>query len=371
MIGAMGGARRAPPKLPIANGARLAIHSKEDLMTQERPIIALVPGDCTGIGPELTARILADGRMVEAARLVVIGDARVLALGMKQAGVAFDVDVIASPKDADWSSPKIPLVDLANTDPALFPPGIASADAGRLVGDTLAAAIKFAQAGEVAAVTFAPLNKRAMFDGGWKFPDEHKMFAHLLGHTTYFSEMNVLDNQWMSRVTGHSSLREALDMIDEASITDAIVLVDRMLRKSGFERPRIAVASLNPHAGENGLFGRDEIDLIRPTIEKVAQTGIDARGPFPADTVYVRAFGGEFDSVVAMYHDQGQIATKLKGFNRGVTVTAGLETIFTTPSHGTAFDIVGQGVAKTGALESAILLASRLAGAGAASAKAA
>lgn len=340
-------------------------------MTKERPIIALVPGDCTGIGPELTAKILADGRMAEVARLVVVGDARVLALGMRQAGVSFDVVAIASPKLADWSNPAVPLIDLANTDPSLFPPGIASAESGRLVGDTLAAAIAFAQAREIDAVTFAPLNKRAMFDGGWKFPDEHKMFAHLLGHTAYFSEMNVLDNQWMSRVTGHTSLREALDMINETSITDSIVLVDRMLRKAGFERPRIAVAALNPHAGESGLFGRDEIELIRPTVEKVAQTGIDARGPFPADTVYVRAFGGEFDSVVAMYHDQGQIATKLKGFNRGVTVTAGLETIFTTPSHGTAFDIVGQGIARTGALESAIVLASQLAGASAASAKAA
>ncbi|MCB4770136.1 4-hydroxythreonine-4-phosphate dehydrogenase PdxA [Ancylobacter sp. Lp-2] len=344
-------------------------------MTQERlterPIIALVPGDCTGIGPELTARILAEGKLAEEARLVVVGDTRVLALGMRQAGVSFEVATIASPKQADWSRPAVPLVDLANTDPALFPLGVASAEAGRLIGDTLAAAIKFAQAGEVDAVTFAPLNKRAMFDGGWKFPDEHKMFAHLLGHTTYFSEMNVLDNQWMSRVTGHTSLREAIDLINEASITDSIVLVDRMLRKAGFEHPRIAVAALNPHAGENGLFGRDEIELIRPTVEKVARTGIDARGPFPADTVYVRAFGGEFDSVVAMYHDQGQIATKLKGFNRGVTVTAGLETIFTTPSHGTAFDIVGQGIAKTGALENAIRLASRLADATAATAKAA
>lgn len=332
-------------------------------MTQERPIIALVPGDCTGIGPEQTARILADGRMAGTARLVVVGDARVLALGMKQAGVSFDVALIDSPKDADWSSPAVPLVDLANTDPALLPPGVVSAEAGRLVGDTLAAAIRFAAAGEVDGITFAPLNKRAMFDGGWKFPDEHMMFAHLLGHTSYFAEMNVLDNQWMSRVTGHVSMREALDRINEKSITDAIVLVDRMLRKAGFEHPRIAVAALNPHGGENGLFGRDEIDLIRPTVEKAAQAGINVSGPFPADTVYIRAFGGEFDSVVSMYHDQGQIATKLKGFNRGVTVTAGLETIFTTPAHGTAFDIVGQGVAKTGALESAIQLASRLASA--------
>ncbi len=334
-------------------------------MPEMLPVVALVPGDCTGIGPEQTARVLADRRMADVARLVVVGDARVIAMGMRQAGVSFELAAITAPTQADWSGSAVPIIDLANTDPGLFPPGVVSAESGRLTGETLARAIDFAKVGAIDAITFAPLNKRAMFDGGWRFPDEHKMFAHLLGHRTYFSEMNVLDNQWMSRVTGHVSLREAIGLIDARSITDAISLADTMMRKAGIAAPRIAVAALNPHAGENGLFGRDEIELIRPTVEKAARTGIDCKGPFPADTVYIRAFAGEFDSVVAMYHDQGQIATKLKGFNRGVTVTAGLETVFTTPSHGTAFDIVGQGIAKTGALESAIALAARLVAAGA------
>jgi 4-hydroxythreonine-4-phosphate dehydrogenase len=331
-----------------------------DIDQNTLPTIALVPGDCTGIGPEQTARILADGNLATVARLVVVGDARVLEMGMSHAGVRLDVERIASPADASGHSGAVQLVDLGNTDPSLLPLGKASAESGRLTGETLSRAIDFAKAGEVDAITFAPLNKRAMFDGGWKFPDEHKMFASLLGHTSYFSEMNVLDGQWMSRVTGHQSLRDAIDGINPASITDAIELVDRMMRRAGVAKPRIAVAALNPHAGEGGLFGRDEIEMIRPTVEAAAKTGIACSGPFPADTVYVRAFAGEFDSVVAMYHDQGQIATKLRGFNRGVTVTAGLETVFTTPSHGTAFDIVGQGVAKTGALESAVRLAAQL-----------
>jgi 4-hydroxythreonine-4-phosphate dehydrogenase len=329
--------------------------------SEELPIIGLVPGDCTGIGPEQTARILAEGKVAEKARLVVIGDARVLEMGMSQAGVSLTLERVASPAKASWNGKSVPLVDLGNIDPARFPLGKSNAESGRLTGDTLARAIDFAKAGELDAITFAPLNKRAMFDGGWKFPDEHKMFAHLLGHSGYFSEMNVLDGQWMSRVTGHQSLREALDNVNPASITDAINLADRMMRKAGIEHPRIAVAALNPHAGEGGLFGREEIEMIRPTIEAVAKTGVDCAGPYPADTIYIRAFAGEFDSVVAMYHDQGQIATKMRGFNRGVTVTAGLDTIFTTPSHGTAFDIVGKGVAKTGAIESAIGLAAQLA----------
>jgi 4-hydroxythreonine-4-phosphate dehydrogenase len=325
------------------------------------PTIALVPGDCTGIGPEQTARILADGNLTGVARLVVVGDARVLEMGMAQAGVKLEFERVASPAKASWKNGAVPLVDLDNTDPSLFPLGKSSAESGRLTGETLSRAIDFAKAGEVDGITFAPLNKRAMFDGGWKFPDEHKMFASLLGHRTYFSEMNVLDGQWMSRVTGHQSLREALDCINPESITDAIELVDRMMRKAGIAKPRIAVAALNPHAGEGGLFGRDEIEMIRPTVEAAAKSGIACSGPYPADTIYIRAFAGEFDSVVAMYHDQGQIATKLRGFNRGVTVTAGLETVFTTPSHGTAFDIVGKGVAKTGAIESAVRLAAQLA----------
>jgi 4-hydroxythreonine-4-phosphate dehydrogenase len=329
--------------------------------SHDLPTIALVPGDCTGIGPEQIARILADGHLAAIAHLVVIGDARVLDMGMSHAGVQLDVERIGSPARASWPNRAVQLVDLGNTDPARFPLGKSNAESGRLTGETLSRAIDFAKSGELDAITFAPLNKRAMFDGGWKFPDEHKMFASLLGHQGYFSEMNVLDGQWMSRVTGHVALRDALDCINPGTITDAIELVDRMMRKAGIARPRIAVAALNPHAGEGGLFGYDEIDMIRPTVEAAAKRGIACSGPYPADTIYIRAFAGEFDSVVAMYHDQGQIATKLKGFNRGVTVTAGLATVFTTPSHGTAFDIVGKGVAKTGALESAIRLAAQLA----------
>jgi 4-hydroxythreonine-4-phosphate dehydrogenase len=323
------------------------------------PVIGLLFGDCTGIGPEIAAKVLANGAERPDARLVAIGDSRVLELGMRDAGVSFpwkrvDEDLV------DWTGGAVPLIDLKNVDPHALERGRISPESGKLTGDTLAHAIRLAQAGRIDAVTFAPLNKAAMYAGGWQFPDEHKMFAHLLNHHTYFAEMNVLDGQWMSRVTSHVSLRQALDMINAKSITDAVELVDRMMKKAGTSKPRIAVAALNPHAGENGLFGRDEIELIRPTVEAIAASGINCSGPYPSDTVYIRAFAGEFDSVVAMYHDQGQIATKLRGFSRGVTVTAGLDIVFTTPAHGTAFDIVGKGVATAGALEAALDLAAQL-----------
>jgi 4-hydroxythreonine-4-phosphate dehydrogenase len=325
------------------------------------PVVGLMLGDTTGIGPEQCAKILADKRLRDAARLVVVGDARVLALGMRDAGVTFDVAAYDAPRDVAWDSDAVPLIDLANADPAALTRGRVSPESGRIAGETLAAMIEFARAGELDAIAFAPLNKAALHAGGFRYNDEHQMFAAMTRHQGHFSEMNVLDGLWMSRATSHVSLRTALDQLTPERIADALTLADATMRNAGIATPRIAVAALNPHAGEGGLFGREEIEIIAPTIAAAAARGIACKGPYPADTVFLKAFGGEFDGVLAMYHDQGQIATKLKGFNRGVTVTAGLSTIFTTPAHGTAFDIVGRGIANTGALEQAIRLAARLA----------
>lgn len=325
------------------------------------PTIGLVLGDYTGIGPEQCARVLADRRVADAARLVVVGDARVLGVGVRDAGVTLEWRACARPEDVDWTCDEVALIDLGNVDPDAIPRGAISAVSGRIAGETLAHAIGLALEGRLDGITFAPLNKAALHAGGWHFNDEHQMFAHLTRHQGYFSEMNVLDDLWMSRVTSHVSLRTALDQITPQRIDDALALADRTMRAAGFSKPRIAVCALNPHAGENGLFGREEIEVIAPAVAKAAARGIDCKGPFPADTVFLKAFDGQFDGVLSMYHDQGQIATKMKGFNRGVTVTAGLDTVFTTPAHGTAFDIVGKGIATTGALEQAVRLAARLA----------
>lgn len=311
------------------------------------PTLGLMLGDATGIGPEQCARVLADRRLADVANLVVIGDARVLEMGARDAGVQLPGD--------------IEMIDLGNLDPSSIQRGAISADSGRLTGETLRHAIDLALEGKLDGVTFAPLNKAALHAGGWKFNDEHQMFAHLTKHQGFFGEMNVLDNLWMSRVTSHVALRTAIDQITPQRIDEALTLADRTMRGAGFATPRIAVCALNPHCGENGLFGREEIDLIAPAVAKAAARGIACKGPYPSDTVFLKAFNGDFDGVLSMYHDQGQIATKLKGFNRGVTVTAGLGTVFTTPAHGTAFDIVGQGKATTGALEQAVRLGARLA----------
>ena len=331
-------------------------------MSTTKPIIAIVPGDCTGIGPEQTARMFAEGRARDMARLIYVGDIRVLKLGMRQAKVDVKYKLVRSPSEADWNDTgSVPAIDLGNIDPELLPPGTSSPESGKLTGDTLAAAIQFAKAGQIDGVTFAPLNKQALYKGGWKFPDEHKMFASLLDFKGLFSEMNVLDNQWMTRATSHVSLREAVQQISFERICDALRLSNDTMRKAGIDKPRIAVCALNPHAGEGGLFGRDEIEVIAPAVKAMAEAGIDCKGPFPCDTIYIKAFAGDYDSVLSMYHDQGQIATKLKGFNKGVTITAGLGIVFTTPSHVTAFDIVGKGIADIGAYEAAIRLAARIA----------
>lgn len=327
------------------------------------PVLGLMLGDFTGIGPELCARVLADRRLADAARIVVIGDARVLELGARDAGVGIAWTACASPEEVDWGRAEVPVVDLANLDPKGIPRGRISPQSGRIAGETLAHMIRLALDGRLDGIVFAPLNKAALHAGGWRFNDEHQMFAHLTGHQGFFSEMNVLDGLWMSRATSHLSLRAALDLISVERIGAALDLADRTMRNAGFTTPRIAVAALNPHAGENGLFGREEIEIIAPAVAEAARRGIACRGPFPADTVFVKAFAGEYDGVLSMFHDQGQIATKLKGFNRGVTVTAGLEVAFATPAHGTAFDIVGKGVASTGALEQAVRLCARLASA--------
>jgi len=339
-------------------------------MMNALPVLGLMLGDATGIGPEQCARILAnretaaaptDVPLARTARLLVVGDARVLEQGMRDARVDFAWQRVKAPIDIAWDAREVPLIDLRNFEPTRVARGRMSPESGRACGATLAAMIELARAGSLDGIVFAPLNKAALHAGGWRFNDEHQMFAHMTHHEGYFGEMNVLDNLWMSRATSHVSLRMALDQLTPARIDAALTLADATMRGAGIAAPRIAVAALNPHGGEGGLFGREEIEIIAPTVAAAAARGIACKGPYPADTVFLKAFSGDFDGVLSMYHDQGQIATKLKGFNRGVTVTAGLSTVFTTPAHGTAFDIVGKGIASTGALEQAIRLCAQLA----------
>jgi 4-hydroxythreonine-4-phosphate dehydrogenase len=326
-----------------------------------KPTIGLMLGDVTGIGPEISARLLAAGDTGDLANVVVVGDKRVLDLGIRNAGVKLGYRVVKSMDDLRWPSEQLPVLDLGNVDPARFPQGVSSAESGKLTGDTLKHMIDLALAGKLDGICFAPLNKGAMHQGGWKFNDEHQMFAKLTGHSGFFGEMNVIKEFSTFRVTSHVALREAVNLVTPERIESAIRLADDTLRSAGIAKPRLGVAALNPHNGENGLFGDEEIRIIRPTVEKMRAAGVGCTGPISSDAIFIQARRGDFDGVVMMYHDQGQIATKLLGFSKGVTVTAGLKTVFTTPAHGTAYDIVGQGKADTGALEHAFTLAAKMA----------
>lgn len=321
-----------------------------------KPLLGLSLGDATGIGPEVSAKVLADPAIRALADFVVVGDVRQLEQGIYDAGVDFAWQTVSEP----MRDSVLPVINL-NNQPVPQVRGQVSADAGRSTGETLSRMIDLALAGKLDAITFAPLNKAALNAGGWRYPDEHQMFARLTDHQGHYGEMNVLDGMWTSRVTSHIALRQVFDLLTTERVLEAIRLARNTYMRGEGREPRIAVAALNPHGGEGGLFGDEEARIIQPAVDAARAEGANVTGPLPADTVFVHAFGGAFDSVVSMYHDQGQIATKLRGFNRGVTITAGLKTVFTTPAHGTAFDIVGQGKANPGALEAAIRLAVRLA----------
>src|SRR4029453_968160 len=212
-----------------------------------KPLHGLMLGDAPGIGPEICARLLAAGTLNELARVVVIGDARVLELGMRDAGVKLGYRSHATLDDVRWPAEAVPLVDLGNIDPARIKRGEMSAESGRLTGETLKEMIDLALSGKLNGICFAPLNKSALHAGGWKFHDEHQMFAKLTGHSGFFGEMNVIPQFSPFPVTSHLSLREAVNLVTPERVAAAVKLADTTLRAMGHERPRIGVAALNPH----------------------------------------------------------------------------------------------------------------------------
>jgi 4-hydroxythreonine-4-phosphate dehydrogenase len=327
----------------------------------DKPTIGLMLGDITGIGPEISVKLLGRPDTHAQARVVIVGDKRVLDLGMADAGQTLNVKVVESLADIDWSDGSIPMIDRADTDPAAFTRGVLSADAGRLAGETLGWMTERVLEGELDGICFAPLNKAALNRGGFKFNDEHELFAHWNKHRGYYGEINVISQFITFRVTSHVSLRRAVDLVTPERIKGAVTLAHSTLQAFGIPSPRIGVAALNPHGGESGLFGDEELKIIAPTLKNLAEQGLPTQGPLPSDTVFLKAVRKEFDAVVIMYHDQGQIATKLLGFFEGVTITGGLTTTYTTPAHGTAYDIVGQGKANEGAIAKAFHFCSRIA----------
>jgi 4-hydroxythreonine-4-phosphate dehydrogenase len=333
---------------------------ERNLVSKRPPLIGLMLGDAAGIGPEIAVKALASETLQGMARVVLFGDRRVLEMGIREAGVSIPFAAHGA-LDGAVRDAAVPLVELGNCDPGLIAKGRASAAAGRACIETLQRLVDHAQAGELDAICFAPINKAALHMGGSPFNDGAGLIASMTGFEGDFGEMNVIPQFSTFRVTSHVSLREALDLITPERIIRVVRLADRTLASMGRQRPRLGVAALNPHAGDEGLFGDEEIRIIAPTVRQLQAEGLRVQGPIPADTIFLRARDGEFDAVVMMYHDQGQIATKLLGFDKGVTVQAGQPLVITTPAHGTAFDIAGEGRADPGSMEYALRLAARLA----------
>ena len=325
-----------------------------------KPNIALVIGDPAGVGPELVAKLLADGEASKQANVFVIGNRASMADAERATGTSLGLATISQAEIGvrDFAQPV--WLDWPGIDTPVFARSKAEAPNGKFMLDMLTLGAQLTRDGKTDALCFAPLNKGALRAGGMRQADELRWFEDLLGSHTYTGELNVLDTLWTSRVTSHVALKDVSALLTKEGVADAAQLITASLKASGKAGPRVGVCGLNPHNGDNGNYGTEEIDIIEPGVALARSRGLNVDGPFPADTIFVRAKNGQYDGIVTMYHDQGQIAMKLMGFERGVTVQGGLPIPVTTPAHGTAYDIAGQGVANVGAMKNAFDLACRM-----------
>lgn len=308
--------------------------------------LAIMLGDRTGVGPELVAKLTATFVPPPGLAMRVIGDPDVWERGCAIAGVPATLAGAWTfvPRRADLAAPL----------------GRVSAAAGGEVLETLGALAREAMAGTIGGIVYAPLNKQAMKLAGHAAGDELDHLNRLMPAAGPTGEINILGDLWTSRVTSHVPLRAVGDLITRDSVRRGIDMLAGALRRSGKENPRLAVAALNPHAGEGGAFGREEIDVIAPVIAEARAEGLAVEGPFPADTLFPRAVRGACDGVVTMFHDQGQIALKLLGLGQGITLLAGFPVPIATPGHGTAHDIAGTGTARVDGLAAAVALVARM-----------
>lgn len=326
-----------------------------------KPILGILLGDGGGVGPEIVAKLM-DERFYDAySRPVFIGDKRILDRAFDIIGKKVEVKEVNDINEKIFEDGVYPFFDMKNLSAEDAPLGKLSVKSGKATLEMLRLAVKLYKENKIEGFCFGPLNKAGMKEAGCKYESEHHMLAHEFEHTGPFGEINVCHDLWTTRTTSHIPIKEVSAALSVDAIMRAITLANVSLKNSGIAKPRLAIAALNPHCGENGLCGREEIEVISPAIAKAKSLGIDASGPYPSDITFIKAFGGEFDGVVTMYHDQGQIALKLKGFDQGITIAGGFECPIVTCAHGTAYDIAGKGIVKTSAFENAVKMVSRMA----------
>jgi 4-phospho-D-threonate 3-dehydrogenase / 4-phospho-D-erythronate 3-dehydrogenase len=309
----------------------------------KKPIIAITIGDPAGIGPEVTAGALAHGKLERVCRPLVIGDAGALSRAAKFMGVSLDLRTVNSAAEAKYKLGTVALLDLANVDSAMQI-GKVQGSAGRAAYGYIRRSIELAQAGDVDAVATAPINKEALHEGGVPYLDHTAMFADLT-HSPAPMTMFTVGSLRIFFATRHVSLRTAVDQISKDLVLENLVNADAALNSYGLRNARIAVAALNPHNGEAGMFGDAEERELRPAVEAARARGINASGPYPADSVFHMAKNGGADAVMSLFHDQGHIAAKSIDFERTIAITTGLPFVRSSVDHGTAFDIAGMGKA--------------------------
>jgi 4-hydroxythreonine-4-phosphate dehydrogenase len=325
-------------------------------------------GDVAGVGPEVIARAWGDSPLRTLARPFVVGSRSVLERALVCVGGRAEVQEIGQPEEAEPSARLIPCLDVSSQDLAEVRPGRVDPRAGRAAYDFLTVAIDLALAGRIDAITTLPLNKEALRGAGIRHPGHTEILAERSGVTDHAMMLFIGPptaagdaGLGVLHATLHVPLRWIFDLLTVPAIEEKILLADRALRQlTGGRSPRVAVAGLNPHAGEGGLFGDEESRVIMPAIARARAAGIDVTGPIAADTLFCRALAGEFDVVVAMYHDQGHVALKTLAFDHAVNVTLGLPIVRTSVAHGTAYDIAWTGRARTSSLIAAVRVAARL-----------
>jgi 4-hydroxythreonine-4-phosphate dehydrogenase len=321
------------------------------------PRLLITLGDVAGIGPEIVAKAWPD--LLKNCRPVVVGDPQWLRRGLQLAGSRATVRAVADPGNAEPTVDSIPCLTATDQDLSGVTPGKVSAAAGRAAYDFLCKAIDLTRSGAADGIVTAPLHKEGLRGAGLSYPGHTEILAERCG-VKAFAMVLAVEGLAVAHVTLHMALRDVFRNLSTAAVLEKAHLLDGLLRKLLGRRPRLGVAALNPHASDGGLFGDEEEKIIAPAVAAARAAGLDASGPWPTDTLFVRAKAGEFDGVVAMYHDQGHIALKLMGMGRAVNISVGLPIVRTSVAHGTAYDIAGRGVADAGSLVEAARVAAAL-----------
>jgi len=328
----------------------------------DRPVIGITMGDPAGIGPEVTVKALADPEVTRTARAVVIGDHRAISYAIKISKLpGLTVNSIKKIEDAKFERNRIDVLDLSNIDFNKLKIGTLSPMCGKASMEYIEKAITLAQQKKIDAIVTGPINKEAIRKAGFKYQGHTEILAKRTKAKEY-GMMFVSEKLWVMLVTTHIALKAVPKAITKARVLAKIKMANEVLSRARGRKPRIGVAGLNPHAGESGIFGKEEIKAIRPAVEEAKKLGIDVKGPISPDAIFNLANAGVFDIVIAMYHDQGLIPLKLLSFNRSVNVTVGLPIVRTSVDHGTGFDIAGKGWANPGSMIQAIRVAAHFFG---------